>query len=67
MAHYNLGYQPTYKEDLSKLNKDNSGDFIRLLRVIHIDKTSVTCDLQVFPLKDAPFYAALSYCWDNGE
>ena len=54
---------PPYRENLSELNKVVSGDSIRLLKVLIYDLTRVVCHLQVFPLQEAPPFAALSYCW----
>ena len=67
MAQADIQRQKTYGEDLSQLNKNGSGDFIRLLKVISVSKKHITCDLRVFSLKHAPPYAAVSYCWGNGE
>ena len=56
--------EPQYLDDLAALNKDG-GDYVRLLRVHSPSsrpKEATLCELQVFSLRTAPRYSALSYC-----
>lgn len=67
MNTYDLRPRPLYCENLSDLNKNGTSDYIRLLRVIAVEKTHIVCELRVFRLKTAPPFAALSYCWGKGD
>jgi hypothetical protein len=56
-----------YYEDLSELNNNDPGDYIRLLRMLNIEGNTVLRILRVFSQQEAPPYAALSYCWGKED